>query len=88
MKEFYVVLNGLWSFDFVIDANSKEEAEILAMELMDKDHGPIDIEHVDQHAEEMKKSSGVGGPDIDDMKISYKNFNKIRMGKYNEAETP
>ena len=55
MKEFYVVLNGLWSFDFVIDANSKEEAERLAMELMDKDHGPIDIEHVDQHAEEMKK---------------------------------
>ena len=55
MKEFYVFLNGLWSFDFVIDANSKEEAERLAMELMDKDHGPIDIEHVDQHAEEMKK---------------------------------
>ena len=53
MKEFYVVLNGLWSFDFVIDANSKEEAERLAMELMDEDHGPIDIEHVDQHAEEM-----------------------------------
>ena len=55
MKEFYVVLNGLWSFDFVIDANSKEEAKTLAMELMDKDHGPIDIEHVDQHAEEVKK---------------------------------
>jgi hypothetical protein len=36
----------------------------------------------------MKKSNGVGGPDIDDMKISYKNFNKIRMEKYNEAETP
>ena len=55
MKEFYVVLNGLWSFDFVIDANSKEEAKTLAMELMDEDHGPIEIEHVDQHAEEMKK---------------------------------
>jgi hypothetical protein len=55
MKEFYVVLNGFWSSDCFIDANSKEEAEILAMELMDKDHGRFDIEHVDQHAEDYSK---------------------------------
>jgi len=70
MKEFYVHLNGLWSFDFGgIKANSKEEARMQAIELMDRESGSIELEHIEQFVEE----EGGSGPRFEDMMI---------LGKY------
>jgi hypothetical protein len=52
MKEFYVYLNGTWSFDYLIEANTKEEAISQAIRDMDGESGSIDLEHIDQSAEE------------------------------------
>ena len=52
MKEFYVFVNGTWSFDYQIEANTKEEAINQAIRDMDGESGSIDLIHVDQSAEE------------------------------------
>jgi hypothetical protein len=79
MNSYYVTLNGLWSFDFSIEATSKEEAIQEAMELMEKESGSIDLEHVDQHVEEESDSGMAHGPGPSDMKISGDFFNDIRI---------
>ncbi len=78
MKKFYVHLNGLWSIDFGgIEANSKEAAIEEAMELMDMESGPIELEHIEQFAEE-----GDGcGPGPGDMPILDEFYLKILEAK-------
>jgi hypothetical protein len=48
MKEFNICLEGTWYFDYLIKANSKEEAIEKAIEQMDQESGAIDLEHTKQ----------------------------------------
>jgi hypothetical protein len=86
MKTFNVCLNGLWSFDYLIEANTKEEAISQAIKEMDLESGSIDLEHVDQYAEEEKDSRVPCGPGPSDMKISSKFFYKIMTAVYEKEE--
>jgi len=78
MKEFNVHLNGLWSFDFGgIEANSKEAAIEEAIKLMDMESRAIELEHIEQFAEE-----GDGcGPGPGDMYILDEFYPKILEAK-------
>ena len=49
------------------------------MELMEKESGSIDLEHVDQHIEEVKDSGILHGPGPSDMKISGDFYNDTRI---------
>ena len=53
MKTFNVTLRGRWFFDFLIDAESAEEAEEIAVDTMNKESGSIDLEfdHVEVEEE-------------------------------------
>jgi hypothetical protein len=54
MKEFYVHLNGSWSFEFhSIKANSKEAAIEEAIKIMDFGSGSIELDYIEQFAEEV-----------------------------------
>ncbi|MBT3511055.1 MAG: hypothetical protein HN472_16115 [Nitrospina sp.] len=83
MKEFYIFVNGTWSFDYQIEANTKEEAICQAMKDMDQEARCIELYHVDQYVEE-DTGSGVSGPGIGDMKISDEFFPKIWDAKLEE----
>lgn len=74
MKEYYVHLNGLWSFDFGdIKANSKEEARMKAIKIMDGESGSIELDHIEQFVEE----EGGSGPGFEDMMIIGKYYFEI-----------
>ena len=60
MKTFNVILNGTWSFDYLIEANTKEEAINQAIRDMDGESGSIDLIHVNQSAEEETRSPAHG----------------------------
>jgi len=78
MKEFYVHLNGLWCFDFGgIKANSKEAAIEEAIKTMNMESGSIELEHIEQFAEE---EDGCG-PGLEDMPILNKFYLKIMDAK-------
>ncbi len=77
MKKFNVCLNGTWSFDFGIEANSKEAAIAEAIEMMDMEAGSIDLYHIEQFAEE---EDGCG-PGPEDMTILDEFFPKILEAK-------
>ena len=57
MKEFNICLEGTWYFDYLIKANSKEEAIEKAIEQMDQESGAIDLEHTKQWFECEKKEN-------------------------------
>jgi hypothetical protein len=86
MKKFYVFLNGLWNFDYEIEANTKEEAINQAIYDMDRESGSIDIDHIDQYVVEEKESECISSPDAEDMKISSEFFPKIMDAKYEEEK--
>lgn len=48
MKEFNICLEGTWNFDYVINANSKEEAINKAIQEMDAESGSIALIHTNQ----------------------------------------
>jgi hypothetical protein len=77
MKEFYVELHGLWSFSFNIDANSKEAAIAEAIKMMDMESGSIQLEHIDQFAEEEIDGCIPNGPELGDMPVVDEFFSKI-----------
>lgn len=84
MKEYNVYLNGLWFFDYIIEANTKEEAIKKAMNEMELESGSIDLTHIDQYVEEY---DGVGvGPGINDMNISSEYFPEILKKVYAKEE--
>ena len=45
MKEFDICLEGTWFFNYLIEANSKEEAIEKAIQEMDQESGSIDLDH-------------------------------------------
>jgi hypothetical protein len=85
MKTFNVHLTGLWNFDFLVDAKSKEEAIGEAIEVMELEAAPIDLCHVDQYAEEDNGQKILDGPGPGDMKISDEFFPKIIAAKYEDS---
>ncbi len=52
MKEFNICLEGTWNFDYIIEANSKEEAIEKAIQEMDQESGSIDLAHTKQWIED------------------------------------
>lgn len=52
MKEFNICLEGTWNFDYIIEANSKEEAIEKAIQEMDQESRSIDLAHTKQWIED------------------------------------
>jgi hypothetical protein len=52
MKEYWINLEGIWSYTNCIKANSKEEAIKLAMQDMDRESGCIYLGHINQWFED------------------------------------
>ena len=59
MKEFNICLEGTWNFDYVINANSKEEAINKAIQEMDAESGSISLYHTHQWFEDEEEESKV-----------------------------
>ena len=60
MKEYWIDMEGIWSYQNCIKANSKEEAIELAKEDMDRESGCIYLGHINQWLEDEEEEEKGG----------------------------